>query len=187
MCTNMTGCRTGSGFVATSARGNGDNNWWVATLDRIDAANGAVTRIAAPAMQLDFPRVSPDGRTVAFIGGLMSDFGPVGGDIYTVPITGGAPTDITPGYRGTFTSLVWDKNGLSASAVVGDRMAIVPVVPARGAGAPLWSAPVTIRPATRGSRGVPMDASTRRSRGLRASAGDPHRPTFEIYGGYPRQ
>jgi dipeptidyl aminopeptidase/acylaminoacyl peptidase len=135
----------GSGFIATSARGNGDNNWWVATLDRIDAANGAVTRLAAPAMQLDLPRVSPDGRTVAFIGGLMSDLGPVGGDIYTVPVTGGAPTDITPGYRGTFTSLLWDKNGLTASAVIGERMAIVPVFPGRGAGAPLWSAPVSIK------------------------------------------
>ena len=26
----------GRGFVVTSARGNGDNNWWIATLDRID-------------------------------------------------------------------------------------------------------------------------------------------------------
>src|SRR5438270_1219754 len=135
----------GTGFVATSARGNGDNNWWVATLDRIDAATGAVTQIAAPAMQLDFPRVSPDGRTVAFIGGLMSDFGPVGGDIYTVPVTGGTPTDITAGYRGTFTSLVWDRNGLAASAVIGDRMAILPIVAGRGPGSPLWSAPVTIK------------------------------------------
>ena len=135
----------GSGFVTTSARGNGDNNWWVATLDRIDLANGALTPIAAPAMQLDFPRVSPDGRTVAFIGGLMSDFGPVGGDIYTVPVTGGTPTDITPGYKGTFTSLVWDRNGLTASAVIGDRMAIVPVMPGRAPGAPLWSAPVSIK------------------------------------------
>src|SRR4029079_10463222 len=31
----------GSGFVTTSARGNGDNNWWIATIDRIDLASGA--------------------------------------------------------------------------------------------------------------------------------------------------
>ena len=135
----------GKGFVATSAHGNGDNNWWVATLDRIDLATGGVSRIAAPATQLNFPRVSPDGRTVAFIGGLMSDFGSVGGDVYTVPVTGGTPTDITPGYHGTFTSLVWDGHGLTASALVGDKMAIVPVVPGRRPGAPLWSAPVTIK------------------------------------------
>jgi dipeptidyl aminopeptidase/acylaminoacyl peptidase len=133
-----------SGFVTTSAQGNGDNNWWVATLDRVDLASGALVRIAAPGMQLDFPRVSPDGRTVAFIGGLMSDFGAVGGDIYTVPVTGGTPTDITPSYRGTFTSLVWDRNGLIGSAVIGDRNAIVPVDPLRGAASPVWDQPVSI-------------------------------------------
>jgi dipeptidyl aminopeptidase/acylaminoacyl peptidase len=135
----------GSGFITTSARGNGDNNWWVATLDRIDRASGSVSAIAGPTMQMNFPRVSPDGRTVAFIGGLMSDFGSVGGDIYTVPVSGGAPTDVTPGYRGTFTSLVWDRNGLAASAVIGDRVAILPIVAGRGPGSPLWSAPVTIK------------------------------------------
>ena len=107
----------GSGFVTTSAPGNGDDNWWIATLDRVDLATGALTRIAAPPMQLDFPRVSPDGRTVAFIGGLMSDFGVVGGDVYTVPIAGGAPTNIDPSFKGTFTSLLWDGNGLAASAL----------------------------------------------------------------------
>jgi dipeptidyl aminopeptidase/acylaminoacyl peptidase len=134
----------GTGFVATDAQGNGDNNWWVATLDRLDLASGALTRIAAPSTQLNFPRVSPDGRTIAFIGGLMSDFGSVGGDIYTVPIAGGTPTNITPGYRGSFTSLTWDKNGLAASALISDRMAIVPIDPQRGAGNPLWSAQVSI-------------------------------------------
>ena len=60
-------------------------------------ASGAVTRIAAPKMQMNFPRVSPDGRTVAFIGGLMSDFGSVGGDVYTVPFAGGTPVNLDPG------------------------------------------------------------------------------------------
>lgn len=134
----------GSGFVATDAQGNGDNNWWVATLDRVDLASGALIRIAAPQTQLNFPRVSPDGRTIAFIGGLMSDFGSVGGDIYTVPVTGGTPTDITPNYRGSFTSLVWGRSGLTASAIISDRMAILPIDPIRGAGNPFWSAHVSI-------------------------------------------
>ena len=134
----------GTGFVATSAVGNGDNNWWVATLDRIDLASGGVTQIAAPPVQMNFPRVSPDGRTVAFIGGLMSDFGSVGGDVYTVPVGGGTPTDITKGYRDTFTSLLWDGSGLGASALIGDRMAILPLDPSRGAEAPVWSAPVSM-------------------------------------------
>jgi dipeptidyl aminopeptidase/acylaminoacyl peptidase len=134
----------GRGFVATSALGNGDNNWWVAELDAIDATTGAVRRIAAPKMQMDFPRVSPDGRTVAFIGGLMSDFGSVGGDVYTVPLAGGAPRDITPGYRGTFTSLLWGRAGLTGSVLMGERSAIVALDPVRGPGRPVWSAPASI-------------------------------------------
>ena len=132
----------GRGFVVTSALGNGDNNWWIAELDRIDAATGGVQRIAAPKTQLNQPRVSPDGSTVAFIGGLMSDFGSIGGDVYTVPITGGEPVNRTPGYRGTFTSLLWDRGGLTGTALIGDRSAIVPFTPT-GPGQPVWSAPVS--------------------------------------------
>jgi dipeptidyl aminopeptidase/acylaminoacyl peptidase len=134
----------GRGIVMTSAPGNGDNNWWVATLDRVELAGGRMSRIAAPPMQLNFPRVSPDGRTVAFIGGLMSDFGAVGGDVYTVPIGGGTPSNITRGFAGTFSSLVWDRSGLTGSALIGERMAIVPLDPERGPQQATWTAPASI-------------------------------------------
>jgi dipeptidyl aminopeptidase/acylaminoacyl peptidase len=134
----------GAAFVVTSALGNGDDNWWVAELDRVDALSGAVQRIAAPKLQMNQPRVSPDGRTVAFIGGLMSDFGSIGGDVYTVSAGGGEPRDLTPDYRGSFTSLLWGPAGLAGSALTADRMAIVPLDPARGPGAPAWSAPIAI-------------------------------------------
>jgi dipeptidyl aminopeptidase/acylaminoacyl peptidase len=134
----------GRGFAVTSALGNGDNNWWIAELDHIDAATGAVRRIAAPKLQMNQPRVSPDGRTVAFIGGIMSDFGSVGGDVYTVPIAGGEPVNRTPGYRGTFTSLLWGRAGLTASALIGDRNAIVPFSAALAPVQPVWSAPSSI-------------------------------------------
>ena len=39
----------GKGFVVTSAKGNGDNNWWVATLGHVDAASGVLRILAAPA------------------------------------------------------------------------------------------------------------------------------------------
>jgi dipeptidyl aminopeptidase/acylaminoacyl peptidase len=133
----------GSGFVVTSALGNGDDNWWIAELDRVDAATGTVRPIAKPSTQINQPRVSPDGRTVAFIGGIMSDFGSVGGDVYTVPIAGGEPIDRTPGYRGTFTSLLWGRSGLLGSALIGDQSAIVPFNAALAPARPLWSAPVS--------------------------------------------
>jgi dipeptidyl aminopeptidase/acylaminoacyl peptidase len=127
----------GKGFVVTSALGNGDNNWWVATLDAVDAATGAVRQIAKPATQINFPRISPDGKTVAYIGGLMSDFGSVGGDVYTVPFTGGTPTDITKGSKTTNTSLFWLKDGLHTTALAGDTMEVTSLSEA-GAAKPLW-------------------------------------------------
>jgi len=132
----------GKGFAATAAKGNGDNNWWIATLNYIDAASGAMRVIAAPKMQMNMPRVSPDGKSVAFIGGLMSDWGSVGGDVYTVALAGGAPVDVTPGYKGTFQGLDWRGNTLAATALIGDKAAAVTIDPNAKSVAVHWSAPV---------------------------------------------
>jgi dipeptidyl aminopeptidase/acylaminoacyl peptidase len=133
----------GAAFVVTSAQGNGDANWWVATLDAVDARTGAVRQIAKPDTQLNFPRVSPDGKTVAYIGGLMSDFGAVGGDVYTVPFAGGTPTDITAGSRTTNTSLFWLPGGLRATTLAGDTMQVTALT-ADGTPTVLWQRKATL-------------------------------------------
>jgi dipeptidyl aminopeptidase/acylaminoacyl peptidase len=133
----------GKGFVVTSAKGNGDNNWWVATLGQVDAASGQLRIVAAPNMQMNMPHVSPDGRTVAFIGGLMSDFGSVGGDVFTVPLAGGEPVDATPGFAGSFNGLAWRGRQLLASALAGRDSAVVAIDPAARTARTLWSGPVT--------------------------------------------
>jgi dipeptidyl aminopeptidase/acylaminoacyl peptidase len=134
----------GKGFVATSAKGDGDANWWVATVEAVDAASGATRTIAAPATQVNFPRVSPDGKTVAFIGGLMSDFGSVGGDIWAVPFAGGEASDVTAGHPATFTSLAWTGDGLMATALRGAEAGVVAIDPAKRGGRPLWDKPVSL-------------------------------------------
>ena len=134
----------GEGFVATAAKGNGDNNWWVAKLIAVSARTGTVREIAAPTTQLDFPRVSPDGKTVAFIGGLMSDFGSVGGDLYTVPFSGGAPKNLTPGFKGSLTSIVWRDRAVMGTALIGAEAAVVSIDPGKGTVKPLWSAPASL-------------------------------------------
>ena len=106
-----------NGFVGTAAKGDGDNNWWVAKLEAF--SGGKETILAAPALQMNYPRVAPDGKNVLFIGGLMSDFGPVGGDVYSVPITGGEPKDLTPGAKVTFTSLTVTTGGVLAGIIDG--------------------------------------------------------------------
>ncbi|GAB3417985.1 S9 family peptidase [Massilia agilis] len=133
----------GKGFVVTSAKGNGDANWWVATLGHVDAASGKLRIIAAPKMQMNMPHVSPDGSTVAFIGGLMSDFGSVGGDVYTVALAGGEPVDVTPGYAGSFNGIAWRGKTVLASVLAGSDSAVVAIDPAKRSARTLWSGPVS--------------------------------------------
>ncbi len=133
----------GSGFVATTALGNGDNNWWVATLDAIDARTGAVRAIATPATQLNQPRVSPDGRTVAYIGGLMSDFGSIGGDVFTVPLAGGSPRNITAGAKSTVTTIDWTKAGLRTVTLAGDQVQLGTLTPGQPV-VPGFAKPVSV-------------------------------------------
>ncbi len=132
----------GRALVATSALGNGDNNWWVATLDAIDAETGAVRQIASPKTQINMPRVSPDGRTVAYIGGLMSDFGSIGGDVWTVPLAGGEPVNLTAGAKATVTSLAWPRTGMVATRLAGDAAQVVGLA-ANGKATVRWSRPAS--------------------------------------------
>jgi dipeptidyl aminopeptidase/acylaminoacyl peptidase len=133
----------GKGFVVTSAKGNGDNNWWVATLGHVDTASGKLHVLAAPKLQMNMPHVSPDGRTVAFIGGLMSDFGSVGGDVYTVSMDGGQPVDVTPNYKGTFNGIAWRGKELMASVLAGSDAGVAAIDPAARTTRILWKGPVT--------------------------------------------
>jgi dipeptidyl aminopeptidase/acylaminoacyl peptidase len=143
----------GKGFVVTSATGNGDNNWWVATLGHVDAASGKLRVLVAPKIQMNMPHVSPDGRTVAFIGGLMSDFGSVGGDVYTVAMAGGEPVDVTPNFAGTFNGIAWRGQQILASALAGADAGVVAIDPAARSNRVLWRGPVTAS-ASRDSRFV---------------------------------
>ncbi len=76
-------------FVATAAPGPGDNNWWIAELYVINAATGHASSLYKPALQIAIPRWSPDGQSVAFIEGLMSDEGFHGGDLLKLSLAGG--------------------------------------------------------------------------------------------------
>lgn len=147
----------GRGFVATAAEGNGDNNWWVAKL-RTFGLDGAERILHAPPYQMNFPRVSPDGKTVAFIGGVMSDFGSVGGDVYTIPIGGGTAVDVTPDYAGTFTSIAWRADRLVAGITVAGNTGTAVVDPAARRVSDVHVAPQSI---DAGDGAVALDARGR--------------------------
>jgi dipeptidyl aminopeptidase/acylaminoacyl peptidase len=119
----------GKGFVGTAAPGNGDDNWWGAKLYAFSAADAAAKVLYSPTdirQQIAAPKVSRDGATVAFIAGIMSDFGSKGGDVFTLPLDGGSATNITPLMRASATALAWGCDGrLRAQLLAGDKVQLV--------------------------------------------------------------
>ncbi len=116
-------------FVAEAAFGAGEDNYWVAQLRRFDQGDTKGRSIYTPSLQIASPRWSPDGKSIAFIEGLMSDEGNTGGDVFLIPATGGAaPTNLTPNLKASVTTIQWvspDKifageivNGLSGFAAI---------------------------------------------------------------------
>ena len=95
------------GWVGTAAHGSGDNNWWIARLYAIDGGTGEMREIYKPKWQIAEPRVSPDGKSVALIEGLMSDAGLTGGDVMIVPMAGGTARNLTAGMKASPSSLAW--------------------------------------------------------------------------------
>jgi dipeptidyl aminopeptidase/acylaminoacyl peptidase len=136
--------RDGTGFVGTAAHGDGDNNWWVAKLYSFSAKDGAANAIWTPPdarHQIMDPVVSRDGKTIAFISGIMSDFGSTGGDIYTMPAGGGTATDITPGMHASARGVGWScDNHLRAELLAGSASQMVEYGDATKPGSPnvLW-------------------------------------------------
>src|ERR1700720_2551425 len=94
-------------FVTTAAPGPGDNNWWIAQMYTIDIAKGNATSIYKPSLQVAIPRWSPDGKSIAFIEGLMSDEGFHGGDLFTVSASGHDVVNRTKGRKSSVSSLFW--------------------------------------------------------------------------------
>lgn len=110
----------GDRVAYVAAEPPGDNNWWVAKLYVQPSRAGAKADVvvdttkltgALKGLQIAVPRFSPDGSRLAFIGGLMSDQGSTGGDIWTVPSAGGAaPLDVTPDIHTTPAWFAWTAN-----------------------------------------------------------------------------
>ena len=139
----------------------GENNWWVAKL-YTQALNGPAKAILAPAevsgplhgLQIAVPRWSPDGKTIVFIGGLMSDQGSTGGDVWIVSSTGGTPRDLTQGRPTSPAWVEWDGNDhLFVSELAGGNCQLLRyhlqgdrVSPAGGInfGSPIFSIPGTV-------------------------------------------
>jgi dipeptidyl aminopeptidase/acylaminoacyl peptidase len=142
-------------LVYVAADPPGENNWWVAKL-YTQALGAEPKAIFAPAeaagplhgLQIAVPRWSPDGKEIAFIGGLMSDQGSTGGDVWLISSAGGEVRDLTPEVKASVAWITWAGNdALYASELAGGNSQLVEV-PAHGQGmavsVPLYSIPASV-------------------------------------------
>ena len=87
----------GGTIAATASPAGAHPDYYTAKLYALDADSGTARLVFAPPRQLGDPRFSPDGRQISFIGGLISDEGNTGGDLFVVPAAGGAARTSPPG------------------------------------------------------------------------------------------
>jgi dipeptidyl aminopeptidase/acylaminoacyl peptidase len=128
------------GWVATAAHGSGDANWYVAKLYRISSQSGEMHEIYVPKWQIAEPHISPDGKFVAFIEGLMSDEGSTGGDIYIVSTAGGAPKNLTPEIASSPSSLTWTSpDQITFTQNVEGKSGLATIGTSGGTAQSLWS------------------------------------------------
>jgi dipeptidyl aminopeptidase/acylaminoacyl peptidase len=133
-------------FVVTAALGPGDNNWWIAQIYTIDIAKSNATSIYKSSFQLAIPRWSPDGKSVAFIEGLMSDEGYHGGDLFTMSAAGRDVLNRTPGRKSSVTSLFWQKpDRVIFTETVGGGCAISELTLANNSVRTIWKGAEHIR------------------------------------------
>ena len=140
----------GHSFAVTAAPGDGDANWWTAQLYTVAAASGEMKSIYKPPVeqQIAVPRWAPDGKSIVFIGGLMSDEGSTGGDVFQIAASGGAPRNLTPGATGSASNITWPKNSkqLYFTEHFDGGSAISQFDPATGQNERLWQGDESINP-----------------------------------------
>ena len=91
----------------TGAPPPGDDNWYVAQLYTQALTESEAHSLYKPELQIALPRWSPDGKSIAFISGLMSDEDATGGDLYLLPSSGGKPRNLTSGRPSSAAWFAW--------------------------------------------------------------------------------
>ncbi len=135
----------GRSFAYSAAPPPGDDNWYIARLYTQPCRDPKPLEIFKPPLQIALPRWSPDGKSIAFIAGLMSDEGGTGGEIYTVPASGGAPRDLTAAIGSSLAWFTWlSDQEMLFTQFVGGSTAIGTLDVARASVRSLWQGAETI-------------------------------------------
>ncbi|HVU14426.1 MAG TPA: S9 family peptidase [Phototrophicaceae bacterium] len=98
--------------VLISPHPNPQEGWYSAQLHTVDVESGAFHQVFEAHHQLGRLSFSPDGQSIAFVSGVMSDEGNVAGEVYTVPTAGGEPRNLTPDSAYSVTWIEWRAEGI---------------------------------------------------------------------------
>jgi dipeptidyl aminopeptidase/acylaminoacyl peptidase len=162
----------GHSFASTAAPGDGDANWWTAQLYTVGGSSGEMKSIYKPPVELQIatPRWAPDGKSIVFIGGLMSDEGSTGGDVFQIPAAGGGAKNLTQGMAASASNITWPRNSryLFFTEHHDGASAISQLDPATGQTERLWQGDESINPPFDDS-GISMTADGKSSAVIRHS------------------
>jgi dipeptidyl aminopeptidase/acylaminoacyl peptidase len=148
-------------LAAIAAHPPGDDNWYRAEIFCLSIKSGAMSSVLKTSMQIGEPCWSPDGKSIAFIGGLMSDEGLIGGDIFSVGATGGTPQNLTPGLKASPAWLTWlAPNRILFTEQIDGGAGICTLDPTDGRLETLWKGDETIGAELRNGISVAADGKT---------------------------
>ena len=100
------------GFVLITGAAPYEWAWFAPCLAYVGPEGGEPRTIyTVPEKCFACPRVSPDGRQIAFLSGIWSDRGINAGDIWLLPVAGGEPRVLTEGYSGNVWWMQWSPDG----------------------------------------------------------------------------
>jgi dipeptidyl aminopeptidase/acylaminoacyl peptidase len=163
----------GEGFAVVAAPGEGDNNWYIARLYTL-GLDGQMKEIYKPPQQMAQAHYSPDGKSIAFIAGIMSDEGSTGGDIYVVPAAGGQARDVTPGIKASPNWLAWSSpQSILFSENVDGSVAVATLDPGSGKVQSLWSGAETVGADGWGEFSLSLSKDQKQSAVVRQSYSEP--------------
>lgn len=137
-------------FAFTAAPPPGDDNWYIAQLyiqlgATQTGAQPQPISIFKPSFQIALPRWSPNGNSIAFIAGLMSDEGGTAGEIYAIPAAGGEPRNLSPGRTSSPSWYKWLSNDeMLFTEFVGGSTAISNLQISTKSAHTVWQGPETI-------------------------------------------
>jgi dipeptidyl aminopeptidase/acylaminoacyl peptidase len=98
--------------VLASSHPNPAEGWYAAQIHVVDLAKGTMHPLCVKRDQIGRLTWSPDGESIAFVSGVMSDEGNVSGEVYVVPAKSGEVFCITPGIDHSITWIEWRDEGI---------------------------------------------------------------------------